>query len=179
MPKNRPVPTLGLEAAKKLMDKVFNTDTLDVAVFVNDRGGPREISIIRNGDGQSPIAFIDQATYDALLASKDIHLNNMVEYKSRKNHQYRGSGWLGEFGELMQGAATAVARLSSIEKGGLERIVRQVLGEKKAPPNWEYADGYYRGRLDDVGLMVTFGWSMNGGRYLASVRRLPKSAKAA
>lgn len=176
MPKNRPVPTLGLADAKKLMAKIFTKDTLDVSVFVNGRGfNPAEISIIKGGDGQSPLAFIDHATYQALEKSGDIHPNNMVVYKSRRNHQYRGSGWLGEFGQAMMGAATAVPRLSGPEKAVVARAVRRFIGKKEAPKSWTRTpDGDYQARFEGAGLLVTFGWSLQGGRYLSAVRRLAR-----
>lgn len=179
MPKNRPVPTLGLKDAKKLMSKLFATDTLDVAVFVDNRGGPTEISIIRNGDGQSPVAFINQATYDSLEKAKTIHPNNMVPFKSRRNHQYRGTGWLGKFAPYMMSAATALARLSESEKAAVGRAVRRFIGRTETPKSWERTTDGYRARLEDAGLVLTFGYSMSSGRYLSSVRRLPRKAAVA
>ena len=180
MPKNRPVPTLGAADAKKLMDKIFTKDTLDVSVFYDARGlNPAEISIIKNGDGQSPLAFIDHTTYQALEQSGAIHPNNMVVYKSRRNHQYRGKGWLGEFGQAMMGAATAVARLSGPEKAVVARAVRRFIGKKDAPKSWKRTpSGDYQARFENAGLLVTFGWSVAGGRYLSSVRRFARKEAA-
>lgn len=180
MPKNRPVPTLGAADAKKLMAKIFTKDTLDVSVFYDGRGlNPAEISIIKNGDGSSPLAFIDHTTYQELAKNGDIHPNNMVEYKSRRNHQYRGKGWMGEFGQAMMGAATAVARLKAPEKAVVARAVRRFIGKKDAPKSWTRTpSGDYLARFDGAGLLVTFGWSTSGGRYLSSVRRFSRKVVA-
>lgn len=174
--KARPVPTLDQAAAKQLMAKIFNTQTLDVSVFVDARGhNPAEISIIKNGDGQSPIAHITHDTYQALEKAGDIHPNNMVVYKSRKNHQFRGSGWLGEFGHALMGAAIALPKLSGPEKRVVGRAVRRFIGDREMPKSWTRTkDGDWRARFEGAGLMLTFGWSTAGGRYLSSVRRIAR-----
>jgi hypothetical protein len=179
--KARRIPTLDQAGAKALMERIFTTKTLDVSVFVDGRGlNPAEISIIKDGDGQSPLAYIDHATFQALEQAGDIHTNNMVPYKSRRNHQYRGSGWLGEFGQHMMGAATAIPRLTGPEKRVVGRAVRRYIGNRETPKSWARTkEGDTQARFEGAGLLVTFGWSAQGGRYLSAVRRLARKGTTA
>ncbi len=86
---------ISYEQAIEIMSKIYDTETPDVSVFV-DRGWgddptiEAEYSIIKDGHGREPVAFINHETYLKLLENEIIGPNNLITFKARKNHQFLG-----------------------------------------------------------------------------------------
>lgn len=160
-------------AAVALMHKLCETKTLDVAVFY-DKGAskqPSDISIIADGDGQKPLAFISEETYSRLQKAAVIGTNNLITFKTRRNHPYLGHGNLEECLPRMQSVARYFPKLSDVEKTAVLRTLYDYV-KNGAPTDWPTdKDNYHIATLADVGLVLKFGWSMNGGRFLSSIRR--------
>lgn len=166
---------LDYAAAAALMHKIFEKQTLDVSVFVDGGWGdrPTNISIIADGDGQNPLAYVSKETYERLQASRVIGQNNLRTYKSRFNHPYVGHGLAEKCLPLMDSVARYFPRMSLAEKGAVLRAVSQYM-ENGRDESWpQDKDGLYKVLLADVGLVLKFGWSPSG-RFLSSIRRQPK-----
>lgn len=169
----KPVPTLDAAGAKKLMARIYEKETLDVCVWVDGRSkSPADIYISKNGDGQVQLAMLSQETYQQLLADGTLRANNMVPYKSRKVHAYRGTGWTAKYHYAVDFVSKAIPRLTSKQKAVVGRAVAQFVGNKTTPASWmRTATGDVKAEFPNSGLVLTFGWSMGRGRFLSSVRR--------
>lgn len=86
-----PIPTLtAVQDAHALLEDLAARHEW-VSVFW-DRGwgeSPLEISIIVDGDGQDPKAWITTDVYRALLDQKTIQPNSLATHKARKLHDYQ------------------------------------------------------------------------------------------
>lgn len=93
--KVRPVPTL-----TTVDDVIALMQTLAgqyewVSVFWDrgwgDNGEVAEISIIVDGDGQSPLAWLTREVYAELLRRQSIAPNSLNTFKARKLHDFRAT----------------------------------------------------------------------------------------
>jgi hypothetical protein len=169
----KPTPTLDAAAAKKLMAKIYQKETLDVCVWVDGRGKyPADIYIAKNGDGQVPLAMLSNETYQQLLADGTLRPNTMVPYKSRMIHAYHGTGWTAKYHYAVDFVSKAIPRLTSKQKAVVGRAVAQFVGNKKTPASWtRTSTGDVKAEFPNSGLVLTFGWSMGRGRFLSAIRR--------
>jgi len=169
------LPVLDARAAKALMRHIYDTETLDVAVFVDQGWGnlPIQISIIKDGNGQGPVAFITPAAYEELLRAQVIDTNNLRTFKSRKNHQYVGHGWLKTCRVSMQGASMEYPLLSAAQKATVKRAVQR-FAKKGTARHWRArVDGcvvYYEADYPATGLTIEFG--SYGGRFVGGIYKL-------
>ncbi len=82
---------ISYEECIELMKNLYQ-QTHDVSVFY-DRGwgdSPLNISIITDGYGSRPHAYISYETYQKLLNNNIIGQNDLRTFKARRNHQYKG-----------------------------------------------------------------------------------------
>jgi hypothetical protein len=91
--KIRPIPTLAAaDDAVALMNRLAERYEW-VSVFWDrgwgDSGQPLEISIIVDGDGQAPLAWLTRDVYRELLAQQAIQPNSYGGYKARKLHDFQ------------------------------------------------------------------------------------------
>jgi hypothetical protein len=117
---------------------------------------------------------MSRATLKELERTKVVWPNNMVPYKQRENYQYRGKGWLEQYSHAMLGAAKAIPRLTARQRAVVAQAMHRYLGRSRGiPKTWgRTKEGGYVAKFDGAGLVLTFDWSMHGGRYLSSVRRI-------
>lgn len=175
------IPELDARAAKALMQKVFDTETLDVAVFV-DRGwgnSPLAITIIKNGDGQNPIASLSKNTYQELLNAGVIAPNNLQTYKARQNHQFNGSRWMLNSRIGMLDVAEEYPALTPEQKLAVRRAVRRYAdkGLKRASVRFSGSVMLSTVRLPKAGLALEFG-HYQGNQYVSSLTLLSAPAAA-
>lgn len=167
--------------AAALMHKIFEKQTLDVSVFVDSGWGnaPTEISIIVDGNGQGPVAYITKEAYEKLLQAGVIGENNLYTFKARRNHPYVGHGLIEKCLPMMNSVSRYFPRMTPVEKGAVLRAVHQY-AEDGPDVGWSRdKDGEYKAVLPDVGLVLKFGWAPAGGRYLSSIRRQSKFVSVA
>lgn len=101
-----------------------------VSVFWDKGWGdsPLEISIIVDGDGQAPRAYLTNDVYRQLLADGTIRVNSLKTYKARRLHDYRTP----KPEEKTGPDANDVA----------EQVIRRLFGEH---PDWPMHAEFYRG----------------------------------
>lgn len=170
---NLALPVLDAKQAKALMRRIFETETLDVAVFVDQGWGnsPLNITIIKDGDGQAPVASITPKVYEQLLADRSICGDNLNTHKARKNHQFRGTGWFKTSRTAMLGAATSYPALERRQKEAVRRAVRGF--EKRGAPKrakTEYSGSCILSTVDypHADLRIVFG-RQYGAPYVESI----------
>lgn len=85
-----------IETAKEAIDLMRelrkDSKNVHIAVFWDrgwgDVGNAINISIIVNGNGQKPIAWITKEVYKELLTKRHIKPNSLRTFKARKCHDY-------------------------------------------------------------------------------------------
>lgn len=173
-------PLLDFAEACNLLRKLFNTKSLDVSVFYDAGWGssPAQVSIVLDGNGQGPLAYVTLETYERLQAAGVVGPNNLRTFKARRSHPYVGEGAVAQWLPRMYGVSRRYPKLSAAEKDAVLAAVAQYV-ENGADPAWKRnRDGDPIAPLPGVGLKLTFGWAMNGGRYLADIRRSRSLATA-
>lgn len=87
------VPTLGTPSMALGMLELLRKDHEWVSVFWDrgwgDHGEKAVISIIVDGDGQKPLAYITKSVYKELLADGTIEPNTLQTFKARRLHDFR------------------------------------------------------------------------------------------
>lgn len=71
----------------------YNQDKNEVGVFTDNGWGEgvendRVFSIILNGDGQNPLAYISRDTFEKLKTNRLIGSNILKTYKDRTYHEF-------------------------------------------------------------------------------------------
>lgn len=85
------------DAAETLLQQLRARDeNAWVSVFWDrgwgDAGTVTEISIIADGDGQWPYAYLTESVYERLVVSGVVAPNSLQTYKARKIHDYEPEG---------------------------------------------------------------------------------------
>lgn len=87
------IPTLTTITGARAMLEMLAEDHEWVSVFWDrgwrDSGQPLEISIIVDGDGQDPKAWITREVYQELLPTGTIQPNSLKTFKARKLHDFK------------------------------------------------------------------------------------------
>lgn len=87
------IPTLGTPSMAIAQLELLRKEHEWVSVFWDrgwgDSGQPLEISIIVDGNGQKPIAWITKEVYKELLATGVIEPNTLQTFKARRLHDFQ------------------------------------------------------------------------------------------
>jgi hypothetical protein len=126
------VPTLStVDDAHSLLRELAETHDW-VSVFWDrgwgDSGQPLEISIIVDGNGQQPKAFITADVYEALRQQEIIPANTLKTFKARSLHNFK----------MVEPEETAESTSSDIA----EQVIRDLM---EANPGWPLRAEFYRG----------------------------------
>lgn len=129
------IPTLDTpEAARTLLDDLAKSHDW-VSVFWDrgwgDGGQTAEISIIVDGNGQEPVAWLTSDVYRTLVADKTVAANSLKTFKARRVHDYKTP-------------SPAEPEVSANDVA--ETVVRDLLA---AHPDWPIHVEFYRGLNPD------------------------------
>jgi hypothetical protein len=93
MKDNVEIPVLGTPSMAVSLLESLRKEHDWVSVFWDrgwgDSGQKAEISIIVNGNGQKPLAYITKSVYKELLSSGVIEPNTLQTFKARRLHDFR------------------------------------------------------------------------------------------
>lgn len=75
-----------------LMDSI-KKETDDIGIFIDNGWGdseqPTYYTIIKDGDGQKPLAWISKDTYDLLRENNLVGPNRLQTFKARRFHYFK------------------------------------------------------------------------------------------